>query len=152
MISRIKSFIKNYNPGFDNTLILIVGVFGIIAFRFLFLLTIHQYYRIMDIPYPKWLLPVAKFAVQDGLKFYPAYLELVDVSDRSDAFEYVGYTTVEYSLGVVFKKDPNTLYVYSEVPPDVYKKFINSESLGGFYFEEIKYEYDDIRYDDYNEE
>jgi hypothetical protein len=54
----------------------------------------------------------------------------------SSALEQIGYDDIAMELYVVFKGGKTC--IYSQVPPDVHKDFINSGSKGTFLHEVIK--------------
>lgn len=63
----------------------------------------------------------------------------------SDCFSSVGYNYRKKELTVVFRDGPGW-YVYYDVPEDVFEEFYDSDSLGTYYNENIKgnYEYENL--------
>jgi hypothetical protein len=66
-------------------------------------------------------------------------IEMYEVD--SSCFSEIGYDPDEELLLVRFK-DSGSLYSYSDVPEDVYDEFESSDSLGGYYNDYIKGQYD----------
>ncbi len=60
---------------------------------------------------------------------------------NSTCFEYVGYDVNDRLLCVIFR-DSKMMYYYENVPYELWRDFVNASSLGGFYNEYIKPEYD----------
>lgn len=61
---------------------------------------------------------------------------LID-TDRSTCFSGVGYDTYLDDLYVKFRES-GKIYVYENVPQDVYDSLVNADSMGGYYNKEIK--------------
>lgn len=58
---------------------------------------------------------------------------------NSSAIAEIGYNLEKKELNVMFNS--GSKYVYKDVPEDTFKQFINSESKGQFFIENIKYNY-----------
>ena len=150
-IKSFYSYIK-YIYGLDKYMAITLGFFGTYIFvTFLILAPTFWFFRLTGFLCPPLLLKAYEITgFADNLPFHQEYLELENVSKRSNAIEYIGYTEVQYSLGVVFQTNTNRLYVYSGVPEDIYEDFINSESPGSFFNTYIEPDYDYTeRIDDY---
>lgn len=61
---------------------------------------------------------------------------LID-TDRSTCFSGVGYDSYLDDLYVKFRES-GKIYVYENVPQDVYDSLVNADSMGGYYNKEIK--------------
>lgn len=71
-------------------------------------------------------------------------------TDESTAFSRVGYDETGENLFVVFRSSGKA-YMYSEFPPSDFSEFIEAESLGSFYNQNIKGQYPSERYPDFDE-
>jgi len=61
----------------------------------------------------------------------------------------IGFEDVTLHLGVVFKKNPNKMYIFHPVEPTTYKKLMEAESVGKFFNANIK---DNKRYSVHTED
>ncbi|MCQ2558567.1 MAG: KTSC domain-containing protein [Oscillospiraceae bacterium] len=68
--------------------------------------------------------------------YFGAPDQCYDVADLSDTFSRIAYWNEEY-MELTFKKSGKT-YLYAHVPLSVFTRFINADSLGGFYNQEFK--------------
>lgn len=53
----------------------------------------------------------------------------------------VGYDELLKDLAVQFKRGGETIYLYEEVPPEVYREMMVSDSIGRFFLAKIKHVY-----------
>ena len=127
------------------------GIVIFVSFWLFVAVPTSWFFRLTDNLCPKWMQVVyGHTGLIDNIPFHQEYLELEDVSDRSTAIQYVGYTTVQHSLGIVFQSNTDRLYVYSGVPKDTYKEFMRSESMGRYFTDYIEPGYDyTLRIDNY---
>lgn len=68
--------------------------------------------------------------------YFGAPDQCYDVADLSDTFSRIAYWNEEY-MELTFKKSGKT-YLYAHVSLSVFTRFINADSLGGFYNQEFK--------------
>ena len=66
----------------------------------------------------------------------------------STAFCYIGYDEDEEILGVIFRSNESRAYIYYDFSWDEWDDFTSASSLGSYYNEYIKGQYDGDRYDD----
>jgi lysyl-tRNA synthetase class 2 len=66
---------------------------------------------------------------------------LVDV--QSEAILSIGYDDAEHTLFIVFRD--GDLYRYLNVPQELYRRFLNAESKGGFFAAQIRDRYEHQR-------
>ena len=92
---------------------------------------------------------------QDQIRYEEAFAERMETYDPMDiqthrvnstCFSEIGYDTETQMLLVRFLES-GKYYVYSEVPRSVYNSLNNAESIGGYYNEHIKGQYECRRLD-----
>ena len=71
-----------------------------------------------------------------------ANAEMVKV--LSSQIAELGYDDVQKTLYVEFKKGGR--YSYRDVPKEVYDEFLNAESIGAYFFKNIKGKYEYVKY------
>jgi hypothetical protein len=64
-------------------------------------------------------------------------MRLVTISD-SENIELIGYDPTKVQLGVVFKSDLDTVYLYKSVTAYMFLEMLNAESIGGWFAHHIK--------------
>lgn len=69
----------------------------------------------------------------------------------SSAIKEVGYSSLDHMLAIRFRENDGSVYVYYDVPEELYDNFMCADSLGKFYNSDIKGKYtcDEIEYDTY---
>jgi len=70
-------------------------------------------------------------------------LDLLDhaVAANSSSISWYSYSSQHEKLAISFHSNPDVAYIYSKVPPAVYKEFVSSDSLGSYYVQNIKGKY-----------
>ena len=68
------------------------------------------------------------------------------VSVDSSALSEVGYDYSHEMLAIRFRENNEHIYVYYDVPSEVYEDFISADSLGRYYNSYIKGQYSGDKY------
>lgn len=79
---------------------------------------------------------------EDAFSYEDIYMESVD----SSALSEVGYDYSHEMLAIRFRENNEHIYVYYDVPSEVYEDFISADSLGRYYNSYIKGQYSGDKY------
>lgn len=79
---------------------------------------------------------------EDTFTYEDIYMESVD----SSALSEVGYDYSHEMLAIRFRENDEHVYVYYDVPSEVYEDFISADSLGRYYNYYIKGQYNGDKY------
>lgn len=79
---------------------------------------------------------------EDTFSYEDIYMESVD----SSALSEVGYDYSHEMLAIRFRENNEHIYVYYDVPSEVYEDFISAYSLGRYYNSYIKGQYSGDKY------
>ena len=66
---------------------------------------------------------------------------------ESSALQEAAYSWLWQAAAVRFNSNPAAVYVYRDVPEDVYHQLISADSVGGYYNQNIKGQYECERFD-----
>lgn len=112
----------------------------------------EEHHEVLDV----YNLPFEE--VKEGMYGWDVYNEWIEMHDYLDSFEWeevesdaiqeVGYSEYLGNLAIRFNGYPNTVYVYEDVPEEVFYEMIFADSVGGYYNSYIKGYYDSERIDE----
>ena len=66
---------------------------------------------------------------------------------ESSALQEAAYSWLWQAAAVRFNSNPAAVYVYHDVPEDVYDQLVSADSVGGYYNQNIKGQYECERFD-----
>lgn len=95
-----------------------------------------------DVPVVSEPLQNQSVVEEDAFSYEDIYMESVD----SSALSEVGYDYSHEMLAIRFRENNEHIYVYYDVPSEVYEDFISADSLGRYYNSYIKGQYSGDKY------
>ena len=95
-----------------------------------------------DVPVISEPLQNQSIVEEDAFSYEDIYMESVD----SSALSEVGYDYSHEMLAIRFRENNEHIYVYYDVPSEVYEDFISADSLGRYYNSYIKGQYSGDKY------
>ena len=79
--------------------------------------------------------------ISEDSEMFPLYLYEHAVGADSSSILCYAYSRRFEKLGIIFRNNPESFYIYSRIPGSVYSEFKNADSMGSYYANNIKGKY-----------